>query len=101
MRIAITGATGMLGRALATGLRARGDEVVALSRDESRGRQVLGGAIEVHAWPQPTQTPPPEAALRGSDAVVHLLGEPVAQRWTARAKREIRVSRVEMHAAAG
>ena len=33
-------------------------------------------------------------ALRGRDAVVHLLGETIAQRWTDEAKREIRDSRV-------
>jgi uncharacterized protein (TIGR01777 family) len=39
--------------------------------------------------------PPPEAALAGADAVVHLLGEPVAQRWTDQAKDGIRRSRVD------
>jgi hypothetical protein len=38
--------------------------------------------------------PAPVKALEGRDAVVHLAGEPVAQRWTASAKRAIRESRV-------
>jgi uncharacterized protein (TIGR01777 family) len=39
--------------------------------------------------------PPPAESLAGVDAVVHLAGEPVAQRWTAAARGRIRRSRVE------
>jgi uncharacterized protein len=35
------------------------------------------------------------AALRETDAVIHLAGEPVGQRWTAAAKERIRDSRVQ------
>jgi uncharacterized protein (TIGR01777 family) len=94
MRVVITGATGTIGVALASALHARGDSVVALSRDAERGRQVVGANAEVLAWPDPLGTPAPAAALAGSDAVVHLLGEPVAQRWTDASKRRIRESRV-------
>jgi hypothetical protein len=54
---------------------------------------VLGEQVDVHAWPEPTREPPPVTSLAGADAVVHLLGEPVAQRWTERAKQAIRESR--------
>jgi uncharacterized protein len=94
MRVAVTGATGVLGRALVDALLARGDEVVALSRDADRARQALGDRVEAHAWPNPTDAPPPEDALAGADAVVNLLGEPVAQRWSTEAKDRIRDSRV-------
>ena len=94
MRVLITGATGTIGLALADALRARGDQVVALSRDPERGPRVLGDGAEVHAWPEPTQAPPPAEALAGADAIVHLLGEPVAQRWTPEARERIRDSRV-------
>jgi uncharacterized protein (TIGR01777 family) len=94
MRVAVTGATGVLGRALVGALLARGDEVVALSRDSDRARQALGGRVDVYAWPAPTEEPPPEAALAGADAVVHLLGEPLAQRWTPESKQRIQESRV-------
>ncbi|HEX3759372.1 MAG TPA: TIGR01777 family oxidoreductase, partial [Kofleriaceae bacterium] len=94
MRVVITGATGTIGTALTSALRERGDEVVALSRDPDRGRQALGAGIEVHAWADPLAAPPPADALRGADAVVHLLGEPIAQRWTDESKRRIRDSRV-------
>jgi uncharacterized protein (TIGR01777 family) len=90
MRVAITGASGTLGRALVRELTQRGDEVTALSRDAARA----GLGIETLDWRDPKGEPPPADALRGRDAVVHLLGETVAQRWSDDAKREIRDSRV-------
>jgi hypothetical protein len=94
MRVLLTGATGTIGLAVADELHARGDQVVALSRDPERGQRVLGQGAEVHPWTSPTGQPPPPEALRGVDAVIHLLGEPVAQRWTDEAKRSIHDSRV-------
>ncbi len=94
MRVVITGATGLIGRVLIDVLLDRGDEVVALSRDERRARESLPAGAEPHAWPRPTDEPPPESALAGADAVVNLLGEPVAQRWTEQSKAAIRKSRV-------
>jgi uncharacterized protein (TIGR01777 family) len=95
MRVLITGATGTIGLAVADALRARGDQVIALSRDPERGQRVLGAGAEVHAWANPTREPPPAQALSGADAVIHLLGEPIAQRWSDEAKQRIRDSRVE------
>jgi len=92
-RVVLTGATGTLGQAVAKALTARGDTVVALSRDAERGRRALGEAVEVHTWPEPTAAPPPPDALAGADGVIHLLGETVAQRWSNDAKRAIRESR--------
>ena len=94
MRVVITGATGLIGTAVVRALRARGDTVVALSRDPGRARETLGPDVEAQAWPAPKQEPPPAAALEHADAVIHLLGEPIAQRWTEEAKQEIRDSRV-------
>lgn len=93
-RITITGATGTIGRALVAALRERGDQVVALSRDRGRAQESLGGEVEVHVWADPTGVPPPAEALADAAGVVHLLGEPVAQRWTGAAKARIRDSRV-------
>src|SRR5947207_3659616 len=95
MRVAVTGATGMIGRALVAALEARGDEVVALVRDERRARQALGGGADLHGWPNPTSSPPPASALSGTDAVVNLMGEPLDQRWSEDTKRRIRESRVD------
>ena len=94
MKVTVTGATGMIGRALVHELLERGDEVTVLSRDAGRARETFEGRVEAHDWREPKDEPPPRAALSGRDGVVHLLGEPVAQRWSDEAKREIRDSRV-------
>jgi NAD dependent epimerase/dehydratase family enzyme len=94
MRVAVTGATGMIGTAVVRALIDRGDEVVPLTRSAARARSVLGSGVEPHEWPSPEEGPPPPAALDGADGVIHLLGEPIAQRWSEQAKRKIRDSRV-------
>lgn len=86
----------MIGRALVAELVGRGDEVTILSRDASRARAALGAAgdsVQAAAW-NPTDGAAPLEALSGRDAVVHLAGENVAQRWTDKARRAIRESRV-------
>ncbi len=93
MRVVLTGATGTIGREVADALSARGDTVVALSRDGERASAVLAG-VEAHTWAEPQSEPPPAAALAGADAVINLMGEPISQRWSADAKRRIRDSRV-------
>jgi uncharacterized protein len=94
VRVAVTGATGTIGRALVEELRARGDEVTVLSRDAERARAAFGGAVEAVTWRDPKGEPAPTEGLAGRDGVVHLLGEPIAQRWSDEVKREIRDSRV-------
>jgi uncharacterized protein (TIGR01777 family) len=94
MKVAITGATGLIGPGLIAALRERGDEVTVLSRDPDQARETLTGDVQAHRW-DPLSAPAPAQALAGRDAVVHLAGAPVAQRWSARAKRAIRDSRVE------
>lgn len=94
MRVAVTGATGVIGRQAIGAMLERGDQVIALTRDPDRAREKLGGRVDAHAWADPKRTPPPTASLEQADAVLHLLGEPIAQRWTDDAKREIRDSRV-------
>ena len=94
-RVLVTGATGTIGRIVCHALQARGDQVVALSRNRVRAQKTLGAQVDVQLWAEPTAEPPPAAALAGTDAVVHLLGEPIAQRWTEGAKTRIRDSRVD------
>jgi 2-alkyl-3-oxoalkanoate reductase len=65
MRVLVTGATGMLGRATATSLMSRGDEVTVLQRGRSGldCREVRGDLADATAV---------RRAARGQDAVVHL-----------------------------
>jgi hypothetical protein len=93
-RVVVTGATGLIGRALVSELQARGDAVVVLSRDDQRARRQLGSDVEAFTWADPLSTLAPESALAGADSVIHLLGEPIAQRWSDDVKRRIRDSRV-------
>ena len=87
MRITLTGATGFLGTRLSQLLRGEGHDLRFLNRKAS-------GSHGYFAW-DPTTGAPPAASLEGADAVIHLAGEPVAQRWTEDVKRKIRDSRIE------
>ena len=90
MRVTVTGATGLVGRRLIAALRDRGDEVTVLSRSPDRAASSLG--VEAAGW-DPAAGPAPAAALAGRDGVIHLAGEPVAQRWNAAVRERIRASR--------
>jgi uncharacterized protein len=92
LRVTVTGATGLIGPALVKALARRGAEVTVLSRNPERARAKLGD-VEAVAWDLMGE-PAPAAALSGRSAVIHLAGEPVAQRWSAKNKRAIRESRV-------
>jgi len=84
MRVAITGASGLIGSALTRALRENGDQVIALVRRPA-------GADEEQWNPGKMLDP---AKLAGFDAVVHLAGKNIAGYWTARFKQEVRDSRV-------
>ncbi len=84
----------MVGVPLARALRARGDQVVALTRDVERAKTKLEGVELVAAE---LETPGPWCdALANVDAIVHLAGEPVGdKKWDAQQKQRIRDSRIE------
>ena len=90
MKVAVTGATGLIGRRLVAALIARGDQVTVLSRSPSRASSAVPGAT-AREWDPSRRTTPD---LSGIDGVVHLAGEPIAQRWTSAVKERIRSSRV-------
>lgn len=93
MRVAVTGATGLLGPSLVQGLLQGGHEVVVLARQVGRALAQLPAGVQGVVW-EAGQAVEPQG-LEGVEAVVHLAGEPVAQRWTEEARRRIRASRVE------
>ena len=87
-RVAITGASGLIGSALSVFLRGRGDEVVPLVRRQPRTSHEIG-------WNPSTRTLDP-VDLAGVTAVVHLAGAGVGDhRWTSAYKHEILASRVD------
>jgi len=73
LNVALTGATGFIGRNLAAVLQAEGHTVRPISLRTYLARD----------------------SFKGCDAVVNLAGEPVAQRWTAAARRRIVESRIQ------
>ena len=81
--VLVSGATGLLGHALCIALEAKGHSVRRLSRSASADVQwdVDAGTIDA-------------GAMAGVDVVVHLAGEPVAQRWTDGTKDRILKSRI-------
>jgi uncharacterized protein len=91
VRVLVTGASGMIGRALCDALFARGDDVVGLTRDPGRARRA-NPRVAWHRW-EPTLERPDPAAFENVEGVVHLLGERIDQRWTEEAKERIMESR--------
>jgi uncharacterized protein (TIGR01777 family) len=78
MKIALSGATGFVGRNLSNTLKRSGHHVLSLKRsDFNRG--------VIHL----------SKVLAGCDAVFNLAGEPINRRWTRRYKQRIRASRIE------
>ena len=88
MKIAIAGASGLIGNALTPALRAQGHEVFRLVRRVSQ-------AADEIAWdPASGQLDP--AALAGVDAMINLSGENVgAGRWTTKRRERILRSRID------
>ena len=82
-RVVIYGASGFVGKGLASMLSSEGWEVMGVSRKGT------GAAPGVSKW-----TTPAEADLSDCDAVVNLSGEPIDQRWTEANKRAFHSSRV-------
>lgn len=79
--VAITGATGLLGRALAAALHERGDEVVALVRDPAGARKSVPGALDYVQYAHGVEGPWADA-LDEVDCVVNLAGEPLFRPFT-------------------
>jgi uncharacterized protein (TIGR01777 family) len=90
MTYLITGATGFLGKKMIDVLLARGDSVNYMGRRRSKH---LDPRAAYHSWSGKEE--PPMNSVPRVDAVVHLLGEPITQRWNADVKKRIRDSRID------
>jgi len=87
MKVLISGAGGLIGRAVSSLLRSRGHELHSLVRDPAKMRP---GDVP---W-QPSSSLE-VARIAEFDVIIHLAGKPVATLWTQKAKAEIRASRIE------
>ena len=76
MNITVTGATGFIGARLVQKLLQSGHSVHALGRKRS---PTLPAAVRFSEWHSSEKEPPAES-LATADAIIHLAGEPVAQR---------------------
>ncbi len=90
MKITISGASGLIGRRLMKSLISDGHSLHVLSRHAGMN---MPAGVRLSPW-DPAKGEPPADSLREADAVIHLAGEPIAQRWTAETKQRIRESRV-------
>jgi uncharacterized protein len=90
LNITISGASGLIGRRLLKVLAKDGHSLTALSRHAGTN---LPPGVRLAVW-DPAKGEPPTDGLRDADAVIHVAGAPVAQRWNAQVKQDIRESRV-------
>ena len=92
MRVAVTGSTGLIGRALVERLEAGGHQAVRVVRATGPSKPP---GTSVIAW-DPSQGGIDSAGLEGIDAVVHLAGEPIAaRRWSDEQRQRIASSRTQ------
>ncbi len=87
MKIAVTGSSGLIGTALLPALDAAGHDVVRLVRNEPAGPgearwDIAAGTID-------------EEALQEVEAIVHLAGENIGQRWSDAVRKRVLDSRVD------
>lgn len=90
MKIAITGAHGLIGRALVACCPVLGHEVISLVREPS------AATSPDRCWWDPVRGVQQLEKLHGIEGVVHLAGRSIADhRWTAAEKDRLRVSRID------
>jgi uncharacterized protein (TIGR01777 family) len=88
MKVALTGASGFIGQRLMARLLLDGHSIHAVGRRRPSGSP----SIDFSQWD--SQQSFPADALQVSDAIIHLAGEPVGQRWNSEIKEKIRNSRI-------
>lgn len=94
MRVIITGGTGLIGRPLSQALVAAGHEVVVLTRNPQKVKNMPAG-VRLQQWDGASAAGWGELA-DGAHAIVNLAGEGIADgRWSSARKQAIRQSRID------
>ncbi|HUI30668.1 MAG TPA: TIGR01777 family oxidoreductase [Candidatus Acidoferrales bacterium] len=95
MKIAVTGATGFIGKGLIDFLIEENNRVIALSRNPGRARSLLGNRLEAIEWSFNNMNGLLKE-LDNSDAIVNLAGENIGSSiWTKNKRKKIKDSRVK------
>lgn len=95
MKIAITGATGFIGRGTTDFFLREGNSVIILTRDPDRARFLFGNKIQAFKWARNSKNELLKE-LDGCDAIVNLAGENIGSSpWTKRKRKRILESRVD------
>jgi len=89
MKCVISGGTGFIGSRIVDRLLQEGHYVGVWSRKPGMEKR---NAVASFSW-NPLDGEPAEDSINTMDAVIHLAGEPVAQRWNAEVKKRILESR--------
>ncbi|BAZ43716.1 hypothetical protein NIES4102_07170 [Chondrocystis sp. NIES-4102] len=96
MKIAITGATGLVGSRLVTKLQQAGHQILVFTRNPKTVSTVFPASaldqIEVVQY-TPLESGDWQKKVSGCDAVINLAGEAIAERWTPEQKQAIMESR--------
>jgi uncharacterized protein len=100
MKIAITGATGLVGSALSKALAAENHTVIRLTRpqEQKRASAPPPGVFDFPWNPRTAEFPQSAESpfARGVDAIINLAGAPIVEgRWTDERKKILRSSRID------
>ncbi|MCB9093102.1 MAG: TIGR01777 family protein [Halobacteriovoraceae bacterium] len=93
MHVLLTGATGFVGQKLVSELVEHGHKISILTRNAPKAAIKMGNQYIYWNW-NPTTELIEEAAFKGVDAIINLMGENLATRWTEAKKKSIYDSRI-------
>ena len=94
MKLLITGATGLVGSILAQKALSLGHEIHFLTT--RKAKVIQEGKMKGYYW-NPSLNELDLACFEGVDAIVHLAGASISQRWTKKNKEEISLSLSLIH----
>ena len=96
MKIAITGATGLVGSRLVEKLNQEGHQILVFTRNPNKAQKAFPASafsnLEIVQY-TPQESGEWQRSVSGCDAVVNLAGEPIAERWSPQHKKAIMESR--------